>query len=86
MLYPRLLIHMEHLQNILFIERLLLRHGKEGRADILTVSFELVSAMLPLWTHRERFADIRDDNDWLVSLLKAQLLLKNLASHIPLVR
>lgn len=66
--YPRLVLRLEHLQNILFIERLLLRHGKQDRSDIIATSFELVSNTLVFWTHRERLSQMRDDRDWVVSL------------------
>ena len=67
MLRPRLVVRLEHLQNILFIERLLLRHGNEDRAGILATSFELVSLTLSIWTHRERLTTVTD-REWLVSL------------------
>ena len=66
-LYSKLLVSLEHLQNILFIERLALRHGKVDRADIIAVSFEMVSETLPFWTHQDRLAPMRDDCEWLVS-------------------
>lgn len=73
--FPRLVIQLEHLQNIFFIERLLLRHGKEDRADILATSFELVSVTLSVWTHRERLMEVQEDSEWLVSLLKWRIQL-----------
>lgn len=66
-LYSKLLVQLEHLQNVLFIERLALRHGKVDRADIIAVSFDMVSYTLPFWTHQDRFAPMRDDCEWLVS-------------------
>lgn len=68
-LYPKLLVQLEHLQSILFIERLSLRHGKVDRADIIAVSFDMVSYTLPLWTNHDRLAHVRDDCEWLVSPL-----------------
>lgn len=65
--HPRLILRLEHLQNILLIERLLLRHGKQDRSDILATSFELVSNTLVFWTHREKIPLLRDDHDWVVS-------------------
>lgn len=67
-LYSRLLVQLEHLQNILFIERLSLRHGKVDRADIIAVSFDMVSYTLPFWTNHDRLAPMRDDCEWLVSM------------------
>lgn len=73
-LYSKLLVQLEHLQNILFIERLALRHGKVDRADIIAVSFEMVSDTLPLWTHQDRLAPMRDDCEWLVSLASSPFI------------
>lgn len=72
-LYPRIAIRLGHLQNVLFIERLLLRQGKEDRADLLSASFEMVSLTLTFWTHMERRTASQDDNEWLVNLDQAHL-------------
>ncbi|KAI1505176.1 hypothetical protein F5X99DRAFT_416250 [Biscogniauxia marginata] len=64
-LYARLLLKLEHLQNMFFVERLLLRHG-HNQSDLLSVSFDLVSYTLPFWTHFDRLAAIRADCEWLV--------------------
>ncbi|KAI0598429.1 hypothetical protein F4775DRAFT_183897 [Biscogniauxia sp. FL1348] len=64
-LYARLLLKLEHLQNMFFVERLLLRHG-HNQSDLLAVSFDLVSFTLPFWTHFDRLAAVRADCEWLV--------------------
>ncbi|SPO03709.1 uncharacterized protein DNG_06392 [Cephalotrichum gorgonifer] len=65
-LYARLIVYLEHLQTNLFIERLLLRHGKEDRSDLIAISFEMLSNTLPFWTHIDRLSPMRDDCEWLV--------------------
>ena len=65
-LYSKLIIQLEHLQNIFFLERLALRHGKVDRSDMIAVSYEMLSDTLPLWTHHDRLAPMRDDCEWLV--------------------
>lgn len=37
------------------------------RADIIAVSFDMVSYTLPFWTNHDRLAPMRDDCEWLVS-------------------
>ncbi|KAI0835947.1 hypothetical protein F5Y06DRAFT_299047 [Hypoxylon sp. FL0890] len=59
-LASRLFVKLEHLQNMFFIERLLLRNGHEDKGDLLKVSYELVTLTLP-W-----LAAFRNDCEWLV--------------------
>ncbi|KAI5863752.1 hypothetical protein GGS23DRAFT_604761 [Durotheca rogersii] len=63
---PRIFIQLEHLQNLFFIERLLLRYGHEDNGDLLSVSFDMVSLALSYWTHLDRLAPYRIDCEWLV--------------------
>ena len=42
-LYYRLIIELERLQNVFFIERLLIRHGREDTGDLLMVSIDMVT-------------------------------------------
>ncbi|KAI1372132.1 hypothetical protein F4677DRAFT_456785 [Hypoxylon crocopeplum] len=56
----RLFVQLEHLQNMFFIERLLLRYGHEDKGDLLKVSYDLVTLTLP-W-----LAAFRNDAEWLV--------------------
>ncbi|KAI1826774.1 hypothetical protein F4861DRAFT_536820 [Xylaria intraflava] len=65
-LYSRLVLQLEHLQNLFFIERLLLRHGQVDEGDLLAVSFEMVTYTLYFWTHLDRLLAVRRDCEWLV--------------------
>jgi hypothetical protein len=65
-LYARLLVQLEHLQNVFFAERLMLRYGQADEGDLLLTSFEMVSLTLIFWTHKDRLAGIRGDFEWLV--------------------
>lgn len=62
----RLLIRLEHLQNLFFIERLLLRYGHSDKGDLLEVSYELVNLTLPIWTDIDRLSECSNDCEWLV--------------------
>ncbi|KAH9904969.1 hypothetical protein F4778DRAFT_53201 [Xylariomycetidae sp. FL2044] len=66
MLYLRLVLRLEHLQNLFFIERLLLRHGQADQGDLLAVSIEMVTYTLYFWTHLDRLLAVRRDCEWLV--------------------
>ncbi|KAI8958016.1 hypothetical protein F5Y11DRAFT_337548 [Daldinia sp. FL1419] len=65
-LSARLLMQLEHLQNMFFIERLLLRFGHEDEGDLLQVSYDLVIQTLPYYLHLDRLASFRNDCEWLV--------------------
>jgi hypothetical protein len=67
-LYARLLTQLKHLQNMFFVERLMLRMGKVNEGDLLITSFEMVSLTLIFWTHKDMFAGIRRDFEWLVCM------------------
>ncbi|KAI2603161.1 uncharacterized protein GGS25DRAFT_526202 [Hypoxylon fragiforme] len=56
----RLFLQQEHLQNMFFVDRLLLRYGYEDKGDLLKISYDLVTLTLP------RFAAFRNDAEWLV--------------------
>ncbi|GKT43044.1 thiamine repressible genes regulatory protein thi1 [Colletotrichum spaethianum] len=58
-LYIRLLMLLEHLQNLFFIERLL------NRRELLAVSYELTSATLLFWTNMDGLG-FHEDFQWLV--------------------
>jgi hypothetical protein len=68
-IYTRILIRLEHLQNLFFAERLLLRLGQSDQSRLLIISFEMVTLTLIFWTQQDRFAEVRRDFEWLVSLL-----------------
>ncbi|KAJ0160375.1 hypothetical protein CTA2_8086, partial [Colletotrichum tanaceti] len=65
LLYVRLIVHLEHLQNMFFIERLLAKRGHDDGA-LLSVSFEMVSKTLMFWTNMDRLSCINGDFEWLV--------------------
>ena len=64
--YASTLIYLTHLQNLFFIERLRLSYGAVDDGDLLTTSFELVSVTMALWTHKDRFMEMRRNFEWLV--------------------
>ncbi|KAI2627790.1 hypothetical protein GGR54DRAFT_628839 [Hypoxylon sp. NC1633] len=63
----RLIVQQEHLQNIFFVERLLLRHGHADSGDLLKVSYDLVILTLP-WDYLniDRLGPFRNDAEWIV--------------------
>ncbi|KXH59473.1 fungal specific transcription factor domain-containing protein [Colletotrichum nymphaeae SA-01] len=65
LLYTRLIIKLEHLQNMFFIERLLAKRGHDDGA-LLSVSFEMVSKTLMFWTNMDRLSCMNGDFEWLV--------------------
>lgn len=67
MLYSRLVVHLEHLQNHFFVHRMLIQRGHDSQADLVAVSFEMVSLTLLFWTHLDRIPRIVIDLEWLVS-------------------
>ena len=67
MLYTKILVHLEHLRNIFCIGRLLAQWGYDSHAELLKVSFEMVSVTLVFWTHMDRLAGLHGDFEWVVS-------------------
>ncbi|KAF3764189.1 hypothetical protein M406DRAFT_330540 [Cryphonectria parasitica EP155] len=55
-LYTKVLVHLENLQNLFFIDRMLVQRGHASHADLLSVSFEMVATTLVFWTHMDRLA------------------------------
>lgn len=68
-IYIRILVLLEHLQNLFFITRLLVQWGHDSNAELLNVSFEMVSVTLVFWTHMDRLAGLHGDFEWLVSFV-----------------
>jgi hypothetical protein len=66
--YARLLIKLEHLENLFFIERLLIESGEQARGDLLDVSVEIVSLTTIFWKERDQFHGLYSDFEWLVSM------------------
>jgi hypothetical protein len=65
-LYWKLLMRLEHLLNLFFIERLLLKLG-HAPSELLSVSFDMITYTLPFWTHQDTLRPLRGDCEWLVS-------------------
>ncbi|KAI1349005.1 hypothetical protein F5Y01DRAFT_195136 [Xylaria sp. FL0043] len=64
-LYWKLLMRLEHLLNVFFIERLLLKRG-HTESELLSVSFDMVTYTLPFWTHQDTLLPLRNDCEWLI--------------------
>lgn len=77
-LYIRLLLHLEHLQNLFFIERLRCRGDYTANDDLLQVSFEMVSTAVMFWTSMDRLSVIHHDFMWLVRSFAATCTYTNL--------
>ncbi|KAH8197694.1 hypothetical protein TruAng_008153 [Truncatella angustata] len=65
-LFSRLLLKLDALQNDFFLYRLLIRKGRPDEGSLLATSFEMVTLVLNLWTHMDRFTRMRPDFEWLV--------------------
>ncbi|KAJ3497072.1 hypothetical protein NLG97_g2177 [Lecanicillium saksenae] len=67
-LYMKIITHLEHLQNIFFIDRLLIRGGYGIRDNLLETSLTLSTLTLHFWIHKDQFADamIRRNLEWLM--------------------
>ncbi|KAL6907260.1 N-terminal binuclear Zn cluster-containing/DNA binding domain-containing protein [Trichoderma evansii] len=65
-LFARILLQLEQLQNLFLIERLLLKHGEMNKSSLLPISYRLVELTLLFWTHKDCFASFRNDFEWLV--------------------
>lgn len=65
-LFAKILIHVESLQNVFFIERLLNKAEHVTlSAALLRVSMEMLSTTLVIWTHKDRLTSLHDDSEWL---------------------
>ncbi|KAI1149454.1 hypothetical protein F4825DRAFT_464094 [Nemania diffusa] len=64
-LYWKLLMRLEHLLNLFFIERLLLKLGY-AQGELLSVSFDMITYTLPFWTHQDTLLPLRGDCEWLI--------------------
>ncbi|KAK1965230.1 fungal-specific transcription factor domain-containing protein [Colletotrichum sublineola] len=65
LIWVRLLVYLEYLQNMFFIERLLAKRGHDD-GTLLSVSFEMVSKTLMFWTNMDRLYSVGSDFEWLV--------------------
>ncbi|RFU74872.1 fungal specific transcription factor domain-containing [Trichoderma arundinaceum] len=64
-LYSKLLIWLEHLQNLFFIERLLSKEeSEESRSRLFEISLEMVTLAHLFWTHQNRLKTVEDCVEW----------------------
>lgn len=73
--WSSLIVRLEYLQNLFFIERLLLRRGHEDTGDLLLTCVDLLSSTLPFWTHLDKFMSVRPNCEWLVRLSNFYIVL-----------
>ena len=66
-LYAKLVIRLEHLQNMFFLERLLLKKSSQPSPSLLAVSLDIISLTLNFWMYKSRVYDLHGDLDCLVS-------------------
>jgi hypothetical protein len=66
-LYARTVTHLEHLENLFLLERLLIKHGGGNMQDLIDISCEMLDLTLVWWKHSNRFAGMHSDLEWLVS-------------------
>ncbi len=65
-----MLVRAEYLQNLFMAERLLRRHGSgdlDLDGNLLLISFDMLVLTLTFWVHKDRFAALTSDLEWLVS-------------------
>ncbi|KAI5457563.1 hypothetical protein BGZ63DRAFT_494859 [Mariannaea sp. PMI_226] len=62
----KLLIQLDHLQNIFISERLLQRQNVLDEGRLLVTSFEMVSLTLTFWSQKDRLVEARNDFEWLL--------------------
>lgn len=65
-LYTKLLVRLEHLQNLFFIERLLHLGGSGSRPELVKIGIEIVRLTVLFWTHQNRLGEAESDFEWLV--------------------
>ena len=66
-LYAKLVLRLEHMQNMFFLERLLLKKHSQPSTSLLTVSLDIISLTLDFWMYKSRLYDLHGDLDCLVS-------------------
>ncbi len=61
----KVLVRLEHLKNMFFLERLLT--NKRGRSlELLSISADMVALTLVFWTHKNRLSSVHGNFEWLV--------------------
>lgn len=67
-LYTRLLLRLEHLSNLFFIERLSCKGNYLYSPLMLEISLEMISLTLSFWTQQNRLEGLQGDYEWLVMM------------------
>lgn len=93
-LYARLLVWLEHLQNLFLIERLLSKQQQDDDDDeapsrLFAISLEMVTLAHLFWTHQNRLKTVEDCVEWTITCFAApaggilcmELLRGNTATH-----
>ncbi|KAH8678462.1 hypothetical protein BX600DRAFT_452094 [Xylariales sp. PMI_506] len=67
-LYVKIVMQLEHLQNLFLVERMLVLRGHLDEGDVLVTSYSMVALTLVCWTQRERFShnSMRRQFEWLL--------------------
>lgn len=91
-LYARLLVWLEHLQNLFFIERLLSKQDEASDdgapSRLFAISLEMVTLAHLFWTHQNRLKTVEDCVEWTTASFAAPAggvlcmeLLRGTATH-----
>lgn len=67
--FARILLHLEHLQNLFFIERLQVKQNTSEDGALLLISCKMTATVLEFWVNKSRLSELYDEQDflWLVS-------------------
>lgn len=68
-----MLARTKHSQNLLFGQRVFLKKGNEyagaGSGDTWLINYEMLSLTLMIWKHKDRFANVDDNFEWLTNAI-----------------
>lgn len=65
-LYAKLLVQLEHLSSLFFIEKLSYKGDGLYSARALEISLEMISLAVTFWTQQNRLEGLQGDYEWLV--------------------
>ncbi|KAK2601669.1 hypothetical protein QQS21_004743 [Conoideocrella luteorostrata] len=65
-LYARLVVQLDHLQNMFTIERLLSKETGLSSPEMIEISYDLISLTLIFWTHQEKLGGATADSEWIL--------------------
>lgn len=65
-LFSRVTIRLNHLQNMFFIERLLSKGTHILGSETIDISYEMISLTLIFWTHQDKLFGVSGDSEWLL--------------------